>query len=648
MRLHPSHPSFASGLSPASLWIFLGLLASASVSSSEPDDLRPLREGLQVLDATGGIHSLEPHADQAARVYVFLTGECPISKSYLPLLNRLAAGWSEAPGAASLLGIWADPTSRPSEVARFAAEYKVLFPLLLDRDGELGRRFQPTHVPEAFVLDADGHVAYRGRIDDTYPELGRRRPAPTTNDLVEAVSSLVKAPLTPAGRTEAPGSDQRPAPTVRTAPVGCLYEAPPTAEVSPAPATVTYARDVAPILLANCLVCHREGEVGPFPLATYLDAAKRARQIAQVVEQGLMPPWKAAETHGEFKGQRTLTRRQVEVLEAWAAGERAEGDPSELPTPPQFPAGWRLGPPDLVLEMPGAFEVPAEGSDVYQNFVLPTDLPEDKLVAAADFIPGNPQVVHHALFFLDSNGAARKLDAKTPGPGYSSFGNPGFVPTGSVGGWSPGKTPHRLPDGLGRHLKKGSDLVLQVHYHPAGKPEQDRSRIGLYFVKSPKNTAFAIWASAFTHDIPPGERRYRVTASFTLPHPVTLLGCVPHMHLLGREMTAVAVLPDGTEKPLIHIPKWDFNWQDEYHFARPPLLPAGTRLDVEAFYDNSTENPSNPSTPPRRVTWGEATTDEMLYCFFLVSTEDPRNIPTILRAVVTREVLGKAAARLLR
>jgi hypothetical protein len=401
-------------------------------------------------------------------------------------------------------------------------------------------------------------------------------------------------------------------------------------------------------LFANCVICHRDGEVGPFPLTRYEDAAKRAKQIARVVEQRLMPPWKAAETHGEFEGQRTLTDRQIETLKAWAGGERAEGSAADLPAVPRFSLGWRLGAPHLVLEMQSDFEVPAEGPDVFQNFVIPIDIPENKLVAAVDFAPGNPRVVHHALLFLDLNHAGRKLDDRTPEPGYASFGNPGFMPTGSIGGWSPGKTPRRLANGLGRYLQKGSDLVMQVHYHPTGKREIDRSKVGVYFVDKPQNVAVDVWAAAFSHEIPPGEKNYRLTASYTLPSEVRMLGVVPHMHLLGRELRATAMLPDGTQRSLIHIPQWNFNWQDDYRFAEPFNLPEGTRLEVEAVYDNSSDNPSNPSSPPRHVAWGETTTDEMLYCFFLVSPEDRSDLIPLVTDVLTREVKAKTAARLRR
>lgn len=586
---------------------------------------------LQRQDHLGQLHTVAPHSRKAARVLVFLTGECPIARSYFPQLNRLYEAWGKNEGEIELLGVWADVTQSPRQVAEFVHDLDIQFPVLLDRDAELGAALTPTNIPEAFVLNAEGAVLYRGRIDDRYLELGKRRPQATEETLRDAAEAV---------------ANDKPVAMARTEPVGCYYELPPQAEAGSA--ELTYNRDIAPILYANCVVCHREGEVGPFPLTSYLDAAKRARQIAKVVELKLMPPWKAAQTHGEFEGQRTLTKREIATLTAWAKTERAEGDAADRPPLPTFADQWHLGPPDLVLEMDEDFIVPADGPDIFQNFPIPYDIPEDKLVAAVDFKPGDSSVVHHSLLFLDNSGRARKRDAKTPEPGYSTFGGPGFAPSGSIGGWSPGKTPRPLPNGLGRKMDKGSDLVMQIHYHPTGKETRDRSKVGIYFVDKPKDEAFAIWTSSFDLDIPPGEANYKAEASYTLPADLTMLSCIPHMHLLGQEMTVTARLPDGTTRQLIHVPQWDFNWQDEYMYAQPFKLPKGTRLEVVARYDNSEGNPSNPSSPPKRVTFGEETTDEMLYCFFLVVADDPRHVPAIVADTFTQEALRQTTYRLKR
>ncbi|TWT29268.1 redoxin domain-containing protein [Blastopirellula retiformator] len=612
------------------LALFSLALVGQGLYADETKPTKPLAENISLLDATGQIHSLATISKKKqARVFVFVTGECPISRSYFPLLGRLDEKWNTPDSPVSLQAVWADVTDSPAEIRKFAQEFSIDLPILVDRDGELGQRFGTKIVPEAFVLDSEGQLVYRGRIDDKYREIGRKRPEATENTLEEAVAAVVAG---------------QPVNSAEVAAIGCYYESygPLKDEV----ADITYTRDVAPILFANCVQCHREGEVGPFPLVTYEDAAKRARQIARVCDSRLMPPWKVAERHGEFEGQRTLTDKQIATLKQWAATNRAKGDLAEMPELPKFPEGWYLGEPDLIVEMPVEFEVPADGPDLYQNFVIPIDIPEDKYVATVEFKPGAASVVHHSLLYLDKNGAARKLDEKTPEPGYGTFGGPGFLPTGSIGGWSPGKMPRKLPEGLGRLLGKGSDLVMQIHYHPSGKVEKDRSKVGIYFVDKPKQEAFALWTSSFLHDIPPGENDYKLRAAYTLTEDVTMLSIIPHMHLLGQTMNVVAELPDGSTRDLLHMPQWDFNWQDEYVYAEPFELPKGTKIVSYATYDNSEDNPSNPSSPPERVTWGEGTNDEMLYCFFLVTTEDKDAIQPMVVDRLTREGIDRAAARL--
>lgn len=614
---------------PGLLRVFMIVSSVIWLAANSPDAAaNPFRQPLHVLDHMGKVHALSSDSDHVARVFVFLTDECPVSKSYIPTLRRLSQQWQQATPRIALYGVWADATTAPQDIAKFAEEYEVEFPLLLDIDRALGKELQPRHVPEAFVLDSDEQLIYRGRIDDTHTDLGRRRAQPTVNDLADAVAATIEGkPVVPSETTA----------------IGCLYEIPPSDRPGSPP--VTYTRDVAPILFAHCVICHREGEIAPFPLTSYEDAAKRAQQIAAVVDRRLMPPWIPAQVHGEFKQQRTLTEQQIETLKHWATSGREVGDPHDLPVPPQFDSGWRMGTPDLILEMAEAFEVPADGPDVYQNFVIPVDIPNDKMVAGIQFVPGNANVVHHSLLYLDTNGKARQLDAKTAEPGYSTFGGPGFLPTGSIGGWSPGTSPQRLPAGFGRPLKKGSDLVMQIHYHPSGKIERDRSKVAVYFVDNPQHAVQGIWVSNHSHDIAPGEKDYRLESSLTLSCDVTLFGIIPHMHLLGNTMEAVAVMPDGSRVRLVDIPRWDFHWQDDYRFVKPLKLAAGTRLEVKASYDNSTDNPSNPNSPPQRVTWGEGTTDEMFYCFFLVAADSPDQLKSLLRDVMLAEIASRAKAK---
>jgi hypothetical protein len=268
----------------------------------------------------------------------------------------------------------------------------------------------------------------------------------------------------------------------------------------------------------------------------------------------------------------------------------------------------------MVLKMPKPFTVPADGRDVQECFVVPIPVDADKTVVAVDFHPGNRKVVHHAIFYLDAAGMAR-LKAGDAGH-YSTFGGPGILPTGGLGSWAPGATPRRLPEGVGKFIRKGSDLVLQIHYHPNGKEETDQSSVGVYFAAKPADKLIAgIGLINRRIDIAPGTKDYKLTAdSEPLPADVDALSIGPHMHNLGREMRVEARLPDGTVKPMIHVTDWDWNWQGAYYFKTPMRLPKGTVLHMEARYDNSTDNPRNPSNPPQRVRWGEQTTDEMCLC----------------------------------
>jgi mono/diheme cytochrome c family protein len=413
---------------------------------------------------------------------------------------------------------------------------------------------------------------------------------------------------------------------------------------SPRPAnTLTFTKDVAPILFANCASCHRTGEVAPFNLTSYADTAKRAKTIASVVEKRVMPPWKAAPGPA-YVDECRLTDDQIGLIKQWAAEGAKEGNPADLPAMPKFPDGWRNGEPDLVIEMPEPYTVPAEGRDIYRNFVIPTGFTEDKWLAAVEIRPGNRRVVHHVLVHLDVSGKARELDAKDPGPGYRTGGGVGFPSAGQIGGWAPGNVARRSPDGIGVNVPKHSDIVIQVHYNLNGKAETDRTKIGLYFAKGPVDKRARLFPLASRISIPAGDDNYRVTSSMPVPSDVTLRSVMPHMHLLGREMKVFATLPDGTELPLVHVPDWDFNWQMGYAFKEPVKLPRGSKVTLEARYDNSDKNPRNPNSPPKSIRWGEQTTDEMClaYLNFTVDSESLTQGKTVPSVTDYLRKLGEA------
>jgi mono/diheme cytochrome c family protein len=405
---------------------------------------------------------------------------------------------------------------------------------------------------------------------------------------------------------------------------------------SPAPASpgrtaaVTFTKEIAPLVFKNCAQCHRPGEVAPFPLLSYADVQKRAKTILAVVEKRLMPPWKPEPGVGEFHDARRLSDSEIALFKRWVGDGTPEGDLADLPPAPKFSDGWQLGEPDLVVKMAKPFTVPAEGRDVFRCFVIPLDQTEDKQVSAVEFRPGNRKVVHHALFFLDTSGRARQLEAKEEEPGYPSVGGVGFLPSGGLGGWAPGAFPRFLPKGIARPLRKGSDLVLQLHLHPTGKREVEQSTLGIYFSKEPaKRLTFGFPIASRAIDIPPGEKAYVVKSSWTLPADVEAIGVTPHAHYLCKEMKANATLPDGTTRGLIWIKDWDFNWQGQYQYKEAIPLPKGTRVSFEYTYDNSDGNPRNPSSPPKRVTFGEETTNEMAFLFLMIVPQRATDLPAL-------------------
>ncbi len=377
-----------------------------------------------------------------------------------------------------------------------------------------------------------------------------------------------------------------------------------------------FTEDVAPIVFAKCAACHRPGEAAPFALLTYEDVRKRGPMLASVTKARVMPPWHADEGWTKFRDERRLSEAEILTLQTWVKSGMPEGPQAKLPKLPDFPQGWQLGKPDVVLTMERGFEVPADGPDIYRNFVLKLNLPEDKWVKAIELRPSARSVVHHVLYFLDSTGAARKKDGADGKPGFAGM-TAGVARGGSLGGWAVGASPRRLPQDLALPLPKGSDIVLQSHFHPTGKVETEQTTIGLYFADKPPSRTLtgvqvpALFGFGAGIDIPPGEADYRIRDSFTLPVEVEVFGAGAHAHYLAKTMRLTATLPDGTSKAVLGINDWDFAWQDQYYFEQPFRLPKGTRVDVEIRYDNSAANPRNPSNPPQRVKWGEGSFDEM-------------------------------------
>jgi hypothetical protein len=314
-----------------------------------------------------------------------------------------------------------------------------------------------------------------------------------------------------------------------------------------------------------------------------------------------------------------------------------------MPPVPVFASGWSLGEPDLVIEAPHSVTVPADGPDIFHHFVVPVEVAEDQTVAAVEFRPGNTRVVHHAVVLLDTSGAARRRDERSPEPGYTTSGGVGAPFAGILNVWAPGVTTHRLPDGVGMALPKEGDILVQLHLHPSGKVETDRSRVGIYFTKKPAsrlimNNPFIF--GPLSIDIPAGAKDHEVQAKVTLPVDLTITAVMPHMHLIGREIKVWANAPDGTEIPLIWVKDWNFNWQDQYIYREPIKLPKGSEVHVVGKFDNSNDNPWNPNQPPQRMLFGEETTDEMCLAVFQAIADDPDGSLAV-RKTVFNNVMGQ-------
>jgi hypothetical protein len=337
--------------------------------------------------------------------------------------------------------------------------------------------------------------------------------------------------------------------------------------------------------------------------------------IAKVTANRVMPPWKAEPASYAYRDERRLTDSEIARLQAWVKDGMPEGNANEKPEPPKFASGWMLGEPDLVVEMPAAFHVPADGPDIYRNFAIPLGLTNDSWIAAMDMRPTARAVVHHVLYFADPKGQAHLKSAQGTEPGFSGMRAGGA--TIPLGGWAVGAQPKFFPDGLAMRVPKGSDLVVQVHFHPTGKAEVEKSRIGLYFAKTPPTRSltriqmpphYSLFSGL---DIPPGEKDFVIKDEYSLPVAVDGVGIGAHAHYIGKELKMTATLPDGELKTLLLIKDWDFAWQDRYFFKELVPLPAGTKLNVEIHWDNSADNPRNPSSPPIHVVWGEESKDEM-------------------------------------
>lgn len=394
----------------------------------------------------------------------------------------------------------------------------------------------------------------------------------------------------------------------------------------------SYSKEVSRIMQVKCQRCHRQGDIAPFTLSNYQEVKERIEMIGEAVEERKMPPWKPVPGHGEFRDGFGLTDEERHTLLEWVEAGGPEGDPADLPAALPEQGEWQNGDPDVVLKMPQPFTA-RRGRDTYRCFVLPTGLDADQYLTGVQVSPGNRQIVHHVLLYLDSTGQAEKLDAKDPDPGYDCFGGLGIdVPQGLaqitafsvIGGWVPGMRALTLPEGIGTYLSKDARIVMQVHYYGGGQGGEDQTKVGLYTAKKRvQRRMFYLPLANTTFKIPPGEADYEVTANIPIPlfFDAKLVQIAPHMHLLGKRIE-VELERDDSKQSLILIDDWDFHWQGFYSYVNEVPLKAGSTIRVNCRYDNSENNPENPNSPPIEIGWGEGTKDEMCLAYVGVTFDN--------------------------
>ena len=386
---------------------------------------------------------------------------------------------------------------------------------------------------------------------------------------------------------------------------------------------LSFNEHIAPIIYSHCARCHRPGEVAPFSLLSYADVASRGTTIAAVTASGYMPPWKPDPKYRHYLDENTLSASEIASIKTWVSSGMPQGDAALAPPVPTFPSGSQLGTPDLVVPMKQAFTIPGTNQDLYRVFVLPVTIPANQDVAAVEFRPGNKKLVHHVIIGLDTTSKGEARDALDPGYGYTSFGGFGFTTVeDNFAGWVPGSQARFYPAGLGKKLYRRARLLVQVHYGPTAVAQTDSSIVNIFYSRQPVKRYVATqpviqpyFGLTEPFVIPAGQVK-TFHFSLTTPQEVSLLSVLPHAHLLAKQWKVWAVKPNGDTINLVKIDAWNFRWQGNYRFLNMQRVPAGSRLEADVTYDNTAANPRQPNSPPKTVTWGENTTDEMLVGYF--------------------------------
>jgi len=547
-------------------------------------------EEFELRDYRGASRKLSDWKESKLVAVVFLGVDCPLAKLYAPRLGELSREFENQ--GVQFVGINSNQNDAITEIDRYAKANQISFPILKDVGNEVADRFGATRVMEVFLLDPKRFVRYRGRIDDQFTVSVHRLKA-GRRDLAIAIEELL---------------DGKDVGTPETEASGCLIS---RVRTQSAKGSITYAKHIAPILQQHCQVCHRPGQIGPFALTNYKEAAGWAAMIDEVVGQGRMPPWHADPRHGKFANDPRLGDREKQLIAAWARDGAPEGDPADLPAPPTFSENWAIGKPDCVISIPEPFTVPADGVVDYQFIEVDPGFKKDVWITAAEIKPSNRAVVHHCNVFLRPPGST------------GDFGAPGTLGSVCFAAAAPGTPPMVLPDGMAKRIPAGWKLVFVLHYTPIGIVQEDQTSIGLILADAKavkKEVATNLLLDAEL-SIPPRVADHRVEQTQRFSDDVLLLAFFPHMHVRGKSFRYEAEYPDGTREILLDVPRWDFAWQNRYVLAEPKRLPAGTVMHCVAVYDNSENNSANPD-PNVTVHTGPQSWDEMFNGYFEVVLAD--------------------------
>ncbi|MBC8143711.1 MAG: c-type cytochrome [Armatimonadetes bacterium] len=548
-----------------------------------------------------------------ANLYLFVSPDCPIANRYATRYTALQRDYAGRGVAITLVYSGGDAAFGDAAFAKWAKTRNLqALTRVRDTDGSLAKRLHATTTPQAILTDAAGEIKYMGRIDDNADTT-----LVTRSDARDAMNAVING---------------KPVTKTRTQAFGCAIELPTLAAKVPGAAGVTYAREVAPILNKNCVSCHREGDAGPFLLDNYKSAKQWSSAIKSYTAARKMPPFKA-DPHfgGPFDDQRVLSEKEIATLAAWHDAGAPSGNLKTAPRPPApRTSEWELGTPNAVVTPSRAYTLDADGGDVYRDFAVGETFTEDTYVKAMEFLPSNRAVVHHMIMYIDLTGATvAEKEGKSPDgqPGWQVSGAGSGVKTWDWGaGWAPGMNAALLRPGMAVKVPKGARLVLQVHYHKSGKPETDRPRVALHYAKPTEKITDILRVAALGNPLlrlKPNVADNEVKAAMILPYDATVHNVLPHMHYLGKTMTVTALTPTGETIPIVKITDWEFNWQMTYRYQKPIRLPKGTRLNLVATYDNTADNPFQPSQPPIEVGFGEETTDEMCFAFIGLTRDKP-------------------------